>query len=224
MPESYSIVEVWKAIPDFPGYEASTFGRIRSLIRCTADSLAHVRRLQAVALHESGLSYSKIGKKLGVSTSRAHHCVRRNVGDRAGGVAVVLKGQRDRNGYPVAYLYLSDERRYCRMKVAVLVLMAFVGPRQSGYVSRHLDDDKSNSHLSNLAWGTQADNVHDMWKNGKGCFGSAHGRSKITEDDVLAIRAAFDAGESSCEISGRYPVAPRMIRRICARSHWKHVE
>jgi hypothetical protein len=49
----------------------------------------------------------------------------------------------------------------------VLVMEAFVGPRPPGMVVRHWDDNKDNNALSNLLYGTQADNIHDAIRNGR---------------------------------------------------------
>ena len=53
-----------------------------------------------------------------------------------------------------------------------LVLEAFHGPRPEGMVSRHLNGDKQNNHRTNLAWGTQAENVGDIVQHGR----HPHGR------------------------------------------------
>lgn len=47
-----------------------------------------------------------------------------------------------------------------------LVLEAFVGPRPDGLIGRHLDDDPKNNHVTNLAWGTVAENNRDTVRNG----------------------------------------------------------
>jgi hypothetical protein len=39
---------------------------------------------------------------------------------------------------------------------------------------RHLDDDRENNHVSNLAYGTQADNIADAIRNGKIKRGDEH--------------------------------------------------
>jgi len=45
------------------------------------------------------------------------------------------------------------------------VLEAFIGPAE-GRWSLHRDDNPFNNVLSNLYWGTQADNIEDMRRNG----------------------------------------------------------
>lgn len=54
----------------------------------------------------------------------------------------------------------SELRRYF---VHRLVLAAFVGPAPEGMVCCHKDDDPSNNHLDNLRWGTQSENINEMF-------------------------------------------------------------
>ena len=71
------------------------------------------------------------------------------------------------NGYPAVCLSKGGKTKL--RKVHQLVLEAFVGPKPQGYVTRHLDGSRTNNKLSNLAWGTLAENHADM---------RAHGRAK----------------------------------------------
>lgn len=47
------------------------------------------------------------------------------------------------------------------IKAHVLVAQVFIGPRPDGLQVRHLDSDKTNNALSNLAYGTQLENMAD---------------------------------------------------------------
>jgi hypothetical protein len=60
--------------------------------------------------------------------------------------------------------------RQVEFSVAALVLYAFVGPPPGEYgrglyIARHLDDDRSNNSIGNLAWGTPKDNSSDAIRN-----------------------------------------------------------
>ena len=61
------------------------------------------------------------------------------------------------------YNYVTMRLRGITRAITVhtLVLEAFVGPRPDGLEARHLDDNKANSALSNLAWGTAKENAND---------------------------------------------------------------
>jgi hypothetical protein len=55
------------------------------------------------------------------------------------------------------------------VSIGRLVLLAFKGPPPSPEENntRHLDDDITNNHISNLEWGTHKENVHDAIRNKK---------------------------------------------------------
>lgn len=62
---------------------------------------------------------------------------------------------------------LSDAPRPERFfRVHHLVAAAFIGPRPEGAVVRHLDDRKDNNRLTNLAYGSQGENMRDIVRNG----------------------------------------------------------
>jgi len=67
----------------------------------------------------------------------------------------------DSQGYPSANLGRHAVR------VHVLILEAFTGPRPPGQEGRHLDDVRTSNRLVNLAWGTRAENHADAVRNGK---------------------------------------------------------
>ena len=54
-----------------------------------------------------------------------------------------------------------------RRSVHSLVLEAFVCPRPEGLLGLHRDDVKWHNHVSNLYWGTHADNMRDCVRNGR---------------------------------------------------------
>lgn len=70
----------------------------------------------------------------------------------------------DRNGYPIVDLCQDGVVR--RFGNHQLVLVAFVGPRPAGMVSRHLNGDRTDPRLVNLAYGTYAENSADMRLHG----------------------------------------------------------
>lgn len=85
---------------------------------------------------------------------------------RWGGSERLIGGSLVANGY--RYMQLRDdagERKIIQLHS--LVLLAFVGPRPSGHVIRHLDGEKTDNSLANLAYGTHLENSLDTVRHGK---------------------------------------------------------
>ncbi|QUH01416.1 HNH endonuclease [Saccharopolyspora erythraea] len=64
-------------------------------------------------------------------------------------------------------VYFKVEGRRSAWTVHRVVLAAFRGPRPEGAQIRHLDGDKSNNHLENLAYGTPSENAADTKRHGQ---------------------------------------------------------
>lgn len=69
-----------------------------------------------------------------------------------------------RDGYRVVGLSRDGAAR--SMSVHTLVAGAFLGPCPEGLEVRHLDGDPANNILSNLAYGTRAENMRDKARHG----------------------------------------------------------
>lgn len=80
-----------------------------------------------------------------------------------------LKETFDKHGYKTVVLYKNGKQN--RKKIHSLVLSAYAGVRPTGYVCRHLDGDKLNNCINNLAWGTQKENLDDKILHGTHIFG-----------------------------------------------------
>src|SRR5690606_3165342 len=86
------------------------------------------------------------------------------------------------------------------------MLECWVGVRPRSIVVRHLDGNSLHNELDNLAYGTVKQNVEDAFRHaGNYAEGIKNGRARLTEDDVRAIRARFDAGEPVPSICRDYP-------------------
>lgn len=92
----------------------------------------------------------------------------------------------DKDGYLRVNLY--RDARLKQRGVHQLVLEAFVGPRPDGLQTLHADDVRSHNRLSNLAWGTPAQNMAERDARGRGPAGARNPRAKLTPEAVQAIR------------------------------------
>ncbi len=77
---------------------------------------------------------------------------------------------------------------------------------------------------SHLKLGTAKSNSKDRRDDGKTSTGESHGRARLTEEQVLEIRAMHDSGEvTNQEIADAYGVEKSRISKIALRKSWGHV-
>lgn len=77
----------------------------------------------------------------------------------------VISQRVGRKGYPECWV--SKNGRTKHLKIHIALLEAFVGPRPSAsHQARHLNDDRLDFRLENLAWGTRSENNLDRVRNG----------------------------------------------------------
>lgn len=114
-------------------------------------------------------------------------------------------------------------RRY----VHRLVLEAFIGPAPEGQEGRHLNGDRMDNRIDNLAWSTHAENCADRMIHGTAqnmnTKGERNGRAKLTADQVRLIRFRRSMGSSTVALGLEYGVSSVLISRICLRKAWRHV-
>lgn len=91
------------------------------------------------------------------------------------------------------------------------VLEAFVGPCPDGMQARHLDGDRENNHVRNLAWGTPKENSADTERHGRIARGSRLPHSKLTPQQIEEIR---DASGFHKEIAAQYGVCRQRVSQI----------
>lgn len=80
------------------------------------------------------------------------------------GSPIYVNWKFDRDGYAAVDLW--RDAKATRRRVHVLVAAAFLGPRPDGQEVRHMDGNRSNPALANLAYGTRSENNHDKREHG----------------------------------------------------------
>lgn len=130
----------------------------------------------------------------------------------------------DGRGY-MRVMARDDSNSERTLKVHTAVLLAFVGPPPTPrHECRHLDRDKSNNSLQNLCWGLPVRNADDRIRHGTQVRGSLSPMAKLTEADILAIRAMWETGRfSQQELADAYAVTKATVGRICRHESWVHV-
>lgn len=128
------------------------------------------------------------------------------------------------DGYLTVVLHRDSHRE--TMAVHRIVAAAFHGHRPEGMETRHLDENKLNCSKSNLCYGTRAENQQDRRRHGTHTYprGIDHGRAKLTEDEVRAIRCRYGQGDISQDsLATEYNVSQKAISQIIQREHWRHI-
>jgi hypothetical protein len=106
------------------------------------------------------------------------------------------------------------------------------------FVCHHCDNPPC-TNPAHLFLGTNAENMRDMRRKGRGVpppvrfggpggvppklRGEKHGRAKLSSGDVLDARAAYGAGARIAELARRYGVHPRTMRDALLGKHWSHL-
>jgi|SRR5262245_13657245 len=105
------------------------------------------------------------------------------------------------------------------------------GPIPDGLSVCHTCDVRLCCNPRHLFLGTTADNLADMRAKGRGTppppspalKGEQHGRARLTEAEVTAIRNDYGPGTSIRVLAERYGVSPQNIHRIVTRKMWTHL-
>lgn len=125
-------------------------------------------------------------------------------------------------GYLV--VHLSREGKSKSVHVHRAVAEAFLGPCPVGHEVNHRNGIKADNRMVNLEWATASRNTRHAFATGLYLppRGEGHANTKLTEADVLAIRAA--AGKiPGKDLARQYGVSPQTISRVLHRESWKHL-
>lgn len=98
------------------------------------------------------------------------------------------------------------------------------GPIPAGLVVRHKCDVPRCVRPDHLELGTPAENSRDMTDRIRQARGERQGSSKITADDVRAMRAAARGGTPYRVLAGRYGVCESEVSAVVIGRKWQHVE
>lgn len=94
------------------------------------------------------------------------------------------------------------------------------GSIPDGLCVLHRCDNRRCVNPNHLFLGTRKDNLEDMTAKGRRVRGSKHGRSKLTEAEVLEIRSS---NEPQRVLAARYCVTPGAISLIKIRRNWREL-
>ena len=103
-------------------------------------------------------------------------------------------------------------------------MLAFVG--HSELSVNHINGEPSDNRLYNLEYLTMADNLKDSWKRSprEGLNqGARHGRHKLCDEEVKAIRERRQRGEPIAELANAFNVTIGSISMIANGKTWRHL-
>jgi len=130
----------------------------------------------------------------------------------------LLSPYTDKDGY--ARVALREGGRVKDVSISRLILSAFVGEPFEGAEAAHRNGDPTDNRVANLYWATPVQNAADKREHGTAAKGERHGLSKLTEDDVRAIRSS---PAKASDIAPLYGVSRWYINDVRRRRTWAHV-
>jgi hypothetical protein len=119
------------------------------------------------------------------------------------------------DGYVQVSLH-KEKSRFCK-KVHVLVMLAFSGPRPMGMEVAHNNGVRNDNRIENLRYDTKLGNCADKKTHGTQPRGSQISRSKLSKEQVIAIRAD---SRKFREIGREYGVHHKSISNIKNEKNW----
>ena len=139
-----------------------------------------------------------------------------------GRIGKAWKRMSTKGSYPQVTLIGNDGSRK-QMRVHVLVLEAFVGPRPHGMECCHFPDrNPANCSLNNLRWDTRSANRRDAMIHGTFVHGELSKQARLTATDVAKIREERVAtGATHASLGRKYGVGRRAIGKILDGTAWK---
>lgn len=117
----------------------------------------------------------------------------------------LMKGCFDEDGYVILSIVPNNGKRR-QWRLHQLVAAAFLGEKPAGYETRHLDGNKLNNRITNLAYGTASENGLDRVRHG------THHKARVTE--------CIQGHEYTEENTYRAKNGTRKCRE-CHRTRWR---
>ena len=131
------------------------------------------------------------------------------------------KGRIDATGY---HRYkLCCDRRKEEYKTHQLVAWAFLGPQADGIHVCHNDGNPLNNHISNLRYGTSADNMADRRRHGNDPIGINNPRAILNEWQVRLVRRLKGRRGCTYAMTKHWGVGKTTLYQIQTGKNWSHV-
>lgn len=129
-----------------------------------------------------------------------------------------LKIHYDKWGYARVSLWTNSKRK--TIPVHRLVATAFIGAVPTGMWVLHGPQGVRCNKVTNLSFGTPAQNTKDKIRDGTLAIGSRNGRAKLTVTDVRLIKEQLEQGICIAKLSRDFGVSRRAINWIRSGKNW----
>lgn len=96
----------------------------------------------------------------------------------------------------------------------------FGPPPHPNAVVRHLDGNRFNNRLSNLVWGTAAENSEDQRRHGTRMYGEKNPCARLTREAVQQMRELRASGRTFKSIARQFGVATMTAHRAITGGSW----
>ena len=142
---------------------------------------------------------------------------------------LIYKPELLRTGYMSVRVGLSHTDRLHIILHKAVAFTFIENPNNFKYVN-HKDGNKQNNNVNNLEWCTASDNIQHAYDNElidvSKISGENNHYSKLSEQDVIMIRATYQKGSSingEHALARKYHVSRPTIRNIINNNRWKNV-
>jgi len=136
-------------------------------------------------------------------------------------LGLVLRPNYRTNGYTSVELWKNAKNK--RVSVHRLVASAFVPNPNNFPIVNHLNSIRDDNRSENLEWANQSmNNLHAAKKHGA-YRGEKNGRSILTREQVMKIRAMDGDGIGPTEIGKQFGITKCHAWLVTHRRIWKHI-
>lgn len=134
------------------------------------------------------------------------------------------KPQTEHTGYLCVRLR-SDSGQWATRKIHRLVLQEFVGACPPGMECLHRNHVRSDNRLSNIRWGTRAENAAERVARGTHVNqrGEKNSQAKLSDPIILAMRRRRAEGATFSMLSLEFDTSLSNAWSVCSGGRWKHV-
>ena len=117
--------------------------------------------------------------------------------------------------------FFGVKKGHIRKAVHQIMAITFVRRRKNKNIVRHLDGNRLNNSIKNLAWGDQKENQTDMIRHGRSQRGEKNHTCKLKISDVKKIKNhKFKRGDIRM-LAKKYNVSHQTIQAIKYGRNWK---